>query len=113
MRIEQLNTRLSLQRDHSQPGPSGRTPGQAWQDPVEVAALWAHVDNRAANEVQDGLILASSGRYIVTTRWRPDLSDDMRFRWQQGTAKPRYLYITHVPMGARGEFIKITCEERQ
>lgn len=113
MRIEQLNTRLVLQRDHSQPGASGRTPGQAWQDPVDVAALWANVDNRTANEVQDGLILAASGRYIVTARWRSDFSDDMRFRWQQGTAQPRFLYITHVPIGARSEFIQLTCEERQ
>lgn len=113
MTAGQLTTRLILERDHTPPAASGRTPGQAWQDPVEVSALWAHVDNRTGAEIQDGLILTATGRYVVTTRWRQDFSDDMRFRWQQGTAQPRFLYITHVPIGARSEFIELTCEERQ
>lgn len=113
MTAGQLNTRLTLQRDHTQPGPSGRTPGQAWQDPVEIAAIWAHVENRSGAELEDGLISTATGRYIVTVRWRSDFSQQMRFRWQQGTAQPRFLYITHVPIGARSEFIQLTCEERQ
>lgn len=111
MRIEQLNHRLILQRDATQPQGSGRSAGQAWAEPQDVATVWAHIQNRTGRELQSGQVVAATGQYDVTIRWRPDISNESRFAWRSQNAPDRHLYITHAPIAARSEFITLLCEE--
>lgn len=106
MRIEKLNSMAILQRDHTQPGPSGRAAGQAWANPADVARVWCHVQNRTGREIP-GQIAQSTGQYDVTIRTRP-VDNKMRLM-----VDGRVLYITHVPIQAASEFITLLCEEMQ
>lgn len=106
MRIEKLNSMAILQRDDTQPGASGRAAGQAWATPTDVARVWCHVQNRTGREIA-GQVAQSTGQYDVTIRTRP-VDNKMRM-----LIDGRVLYITHVPVQAKSEFITLLCEEVQ
>lgn len=111
MRIEQLDTRLILQVDATQPQGVGRSVGEAWREPVDVAPVWAAVRNLTGREIQTSQLATGTAQYQVTIRWRNDISRSSRFAWRQPGKPDRFLYVVHVPLGARAEFISLLCEE--
>lgn len=113
MRIDKLNTLLVLQADATTPQGAGRSAGQAWSEPQDVASVWASVQNRTGREVTNGAIATATGQYDVTIRWRGDVTGKSRFAWRRSGHPDRFLYVVHVPMGTRTEYLTIQCEEGQ
>lgn len=111
MSAGELNVRLVLQIDATTPVGAGRSAGQSWNDPQDVATLSAHVTNRSGRNTEFESIAESTGLYDVTIRWRSDVTDKSRFAWRRANQPDRYLYVIHAPIAARSEFLTIQCQE--
>ena len=97
--------------DGTLPGVSGKSAGRSWRDPVDIATVWANVQQRTGAETFPAEVSIGTGRYTVTIRWRGDAKKDMRFRWSSRPGEDRFLYVTHVPIGSQEEMLELICDE--
>ena len=111
IKLTDLSVELVLQVDGTLPGVSGKSAGRAWREPVDIATVWAKVDQNTGSELIPGAIAIATGRYTVTIKWRGDVKKEMRFKWASPAGEDRFLYITHVPIGQREETVTLICEE--
>lgn len=72
-----LRERVTLQRRADTPDGGGGVTA-AWQD---VATLWARVQPEKGSEILKADRLQNPQRYIVTLRWRADVTPEMRLLW--------------------------------
>lgn len=110
MRTGQLQSRIAIQRDHTQPGASGKIAGQAWREPVDIAVVAARLENLTGNENVLGSVSTGTGRYRVTLHRRGDITRECRLAVREAGLPDRILSILHVPP-PDGVWMKLICEE--
>lgn len=113
MTAGELTTLLILQVDATQPQGAGRSAGQAWAEAQDLAQVWANVVPLTARDIETGALAQVAGQYQVTIRWRGDVTEKSRFAWRRSGYAERYLYVVHVPIGPRTEYLTLQCEESQ
>jgi head-tail adaptor len=110
MKTGQLRQKLVIQRDATQPGPSGKLAGQPWREPADVAEIWCHMENATGGESVLGGVAAAAGQYNITTHRRTDITRECRLLLRAPGQKDRVFQVIHVePL--EGLWMRIRCEE--
>lgn len=110
MRTGQLQSRIAIQRDYTQPGPSGKLAGQAWREPVDIAIVSARLEQETGNENVLGGVSTGTGRYRVTLHRRDDITRECRFAVRESNLPDRILNIVSIAP-AVGLWMSVICEE--
>lgn len=103
MRAGQLNRMLRLQKVVMTSDSEGVS-SEAWTD---VAKIWAHISPAGAREIFNAAQTEVHITHQITIRWRPAVSDKMRFLYvqPQGTR----IFLIHTMLDADEAHRQLDC----